>query len=204
MKALALLFSLAIFCAASPPAAAAQTQDAPGDVEILKLGWAKERISPRPSVLPLASSEELIRQSRREAQLATARNTANVGAAARLETQIKNDEDAAAKARQTDPPKDGYRYTVKLRNNGARTIKSVDWDYLFIDPTSLAEVARHEFTSDETIKPGKSKEFGVLYLVPPVKTVSAKMLGGKKPLTYVERVVLVRIRYSDGTVWERP
>ena len=205
MKALALLFSLAALCAAGHPAAArARTQDAAGEVEVLKVGWAKERIRQRPSMLPLVDSEELIRQSRREAQLAAARNAANTGAAARLETQIKNHEDATAKARQTAPPRDGYRYTVKLRNNGARTIKSIDWDYVFIDQTSRAEVARHEFTSDETIKPGKSKEFSVLYLVPPVKTVSAKMLGGKKPLPYEERVVLVRIRYSDGSAWERP
>jgi hypothetical protein len=193
---------LFILCAAVP--AAAQPQDADGGVEILKVGWTKERIAPRPSQLPLAGREELILQSQREAQLAAARNAANRGAASRVETQIQNHAEATARARQTPPPKDAYRYTVKLRNNGVKTVKSIDWDYLFINPTDQTEVARHQFTSDETIKPTRSKEIGVLYLVPPVKTVSASMLGGKKPLPYVERVVLMRIQYSDGSVWQRP
>ncbi|HEX8722426.1 MAG TPA: hypothetical protein VF736_17555 [Pyrinomonadaceae bacterium] len=202
MKSLILLLSLAAVCAAGP--AAALPQDGAPDVEVLKFGWTRQRIRQRPSMLPLAGPDELIRQSRREGQLAAARNSANTGAAGRIETQITNDEQARAKAGHTAPPEDGYRYAVRLRNNGPRTIKSIDWDYLFVDPTSRAEVSRHQFTSDETIKPGRTKEVGVLYLVPPVKTVSAGMLGGKAPLPFEERVVLVRVRYSDGSVWQQP
>ena len=207
MKAWRTLFLLVFLCAAAPAAPAQEApppQEAAAEIEVIKFGWTRERIRQRPSLAPLASPDELIRQSRREAQLAAARNSANRGAASAVETQITNDEKAAAKARQTVPPEDGYRYTVKLRNNGARTIKSIDWDYIFIDPATRAEVSHHQFTSDETIKPGKTKEVGVLYLVPPVRTVSAKMLGGKKALPFEEQVVLVRIQYSDGSVWQRP
>ena len=201
MKALTLLLSL-LLCANYP--AARPRQEGAAGVEVLGFSWTKERIRQRPSMLPLASSEELIRQSRSEAQLAAARNAANRGAEARTETQIKNHEDATAKARQTAPPEDGYRYTVKVRNDGGKTIKSVDWDYLFIDPTTGREVARHQFTSDETVKPGKTKELTVLYLTPPVKTISAKMLGKKEPTPFQERVILARILYSDGSIWQHP
>lgn len=205
MKALALSLSL-LLCANTVPTAAALPQGgaSASAVEILGFNWTKERIRQRPSMLPLASPDELIRQSRSEAQLAAARNSANRGAQARAETQIKNHEDATARARRTDPPEDGYRYTVKVRNDGGKTIKSVDWDYLFIDPSDGREVARHQFTSDETVKPGKTKELSVLYLTPPVKTISAKMLGKKEPMPFQERVVLARVLYSDGSVWQQP
>ncbi len=200
MKALSLLLSL-LLCASAPAAPPRQEGAA---VEVLSFSWTKERIRQRPSMLPLVSQEELIRQSRSEAQLAAARNAANRGAEGRTETQIKNHEDATAKARRTNAPEDGYRYTVKVRNDGQKTIKSVDWDYLFIDPTTGREAARHQFTSDETVKPGKTKELTVLYLTPPVKTVSARTLSKKEPMPFQERVILARILYSDGSVWQHP
>lgn len=201
MKARTLLLSLIILCTTGSITALSQET---GEIEILSFSWTKERIRERPSMSPLASSDELIRQSRRETQLAAARNSARKGEQAKLETQITNDEQAAAKARQTDPPDDGYRYVVKLRNNGAKVIKSIDWDYLFLDPDNGSVVSRHQFTSDDTIKPGKSKEIGVLYLNPPIRTISAKMLSKKKLATYKEQVVLMRIQYSDGSVWQHP
>lgn len=203
MKAWTLLLVLFVLCGAGARAASPR-QEAAGEVEVVNFGWNRERIRQRPSMVPLVSPEELVRQSRREAQLSAARNSANKGAEAAIETQINNHEAAKSKASQTAPPTDGYRYTVKLRNNGAKTIKSIDWDYVFSDPTDKREVAHHQFTSDETIKPGKAKEFSVLYLVPPVKTVSVKQLGKKNPLPFEERVVLVRIQFSDGSVWQRP
>jgi hypothetical protein len=100
-------------------------------------------------------------------------------------------------------PRDGYRYKLTLRNDGVKTIKSIDWDYLFLDPTTQQEIARHQFTSDETIKPGKNKEISVLYLIPPVKLVSARMLN-KKDLPFTQQVVVARIQYSDGSSWQHP
>jgi hypothetical protein len=201
MKTRILFLSLMIICAAGSLAAISQQA---GEIEIISFSWTKERIRERPSMLPLASAGELIRQSRSEAQLAAARNSANRGAASRIESQISNDEQATAKARQTAPPDDGYRYVVKLRNGGGKVIKSIDWDYLFIDPDTMSVLSRHQFTSDETIKPGKSKEFSVLYLIPPVQTVNVKTLGKKRPANFKEQVVLMRIQYSDGSVWQHP
>jgi hypothetical protein len=92
---------------------------------------------------------------------------------------------------------------VALRNDGVKTIKSIDWDYLFLDPLTQQELARHQFTSDGTIKPGKSKEISVLYLIPPVKLVSARTLN-KKNLPFIEQVVVAHILYSDGSSWQHP
>ena len=195
-----MLLALLLVCASSSTVFA---QDAGSGVVVLKCSWEKERIRPRPSLAPLASQDELVQQSQREQQLAAAKNAGDRGKVTKLETQISNHQKAAAQASQTELPRDGYRYKVALRNDGVKTIKSIDWDYLFLDPMTQQEVARHQFTSDETVKPGKSKEISVLYLIPPVKLVSAQMLN-KKKLPFTGRVVVAHIQYSDGSSWQRP
>ena len=195
-----LIVALLIVCTGS--AVFAQQDD--GGVVVLKCGWHKERIRPRPSVATLASQDELIQQSQRQQQLAIARNANNRGRAGRIQDQISNHQKATNNATQTELPRDGYRYNLKLRNNGLKTIQSIDWDYLFVDPTDQRELARHQFTSDATIKPGKSKELSVLYLTPPVKTVSATLLNEKSPIAIIERAEVIRLQFSDGSSWQRP
>ena len=195
------LLALFVICAASHPIVA---QDTDNPLVIIKFGWEKERISRIPSMAPLASQDELIQQSRREQQLAAARNAQAKSTTAKLETQISNHQEAKAKAQQTELPRDAYRYKVTLRNDGAKTIKSIDWDYYFVDPVTNQELARHQFTSDDTIKPGKSKEVSVLYLKPPVKIVDARSLRRKEKAFFVAQVIIARLQFSDGSVWQRP
>ena len=193
--------ALFLICAAGYPIVA---QDAGGPVVVIKFSWDRERIRPLPSMAPLASQDELIQQSRREQQIATARNAQAKGATSRLESQNSNHQEAKVKAQQTELPRDGYRYKVTLRNDGVKTIKSIDWDYYFVDPLTNQELARHQFTSDETIKPGKTKEVTVLYLKPPVKTVDARSLRKKEGDSFAGRVVIARLQFSDGSFWQHP
>jgi len=195
------LLALFVICAAGYPIVA---QDAGSPLVVIKFSWDKERIRPIPSMVPLASQDELIQQSRREQQIATARNAQQKGTTSRLESQNSNHQEAKVKAQQTELPRDGYRYKVTLRNDGLKTIKSIDWDYYFVDPLTNQELARHQFTSDETIKPGKSKEVTVLYLKPPVKTVDARSLRKKEGESFAGRVVIARLQFSDGSVWQHP
>ena len=201
-----LLPVLFVICAASNSIVA---QEAPGNpaeapAAVIKFSWEKERLRPMPSMAPLASQDELIQQSRREQQLSAARNTQQKGATSRIESQTTNHQQAKIKAQQTELPRDGYRYKVTLRNNGEKTIKSIDWDYYFIDPNTNQELSRHQFTSDETIKPGKSKEVTVLYLKPPVKTVDARSLKKSEKSAFAGRVVVARLQFSDGSIWQHP
>lgn len=196
----ATLIALLIIYVASP---AVLAQDSDSGVVVLKCSWQKERLRPIPSAASLASQDELIQQSRRQQELATAKNTSNRTEATKLETQISNHQKATIKAQQTELPRDGYRYRVTLRNDGTKTIKSIDWDYFFYDPNTQEELAHHQFTSDETIKPGKSKEVSVFYLIPPMKTVDARSLKNKEA-SVTEKVVVARVQFSDGSVWQHP
>ena len=155
-------------------------------------------------MVSLASQDELVQQSQREQQLAAAKNVGDRGKVSKLETQISNHQKATAQASQTELPRDGYRYKLTLQNDSVKTIKSIDWDYLFLDPITQQELAHHQFTSDETIKPGKRKEVSVLYLIPPTKTITVQTLNKKDPARVSEQVVVVRIQYSDGSFWQHP
>ncbi len=201
MRAWVFPLLLFVFSATNPSAAFVQGGE---EFSILKFSWQRERIAPRASVAEFASADALREQARNEGRLASARNSQDKGTLGRVETSVNRQNDAEAKARQTAPPRDGYRYKVTLRNDGQKVIKSIEWDYLFIDPSTQREVAHHQFASDDTIKPGKSKEVSVLYLIPPVKTISADVLGKKGQMSFQEQVVVVRIFYSDGSVWQRP
>ena len=90
---------------------------------------------------------------------------------------------------------------MRSRNGGEKAIKSIDWDYVFLDPDTRAEVGRQQFTSDEKIGPGKQKELSVFQLAPPTRTVSAGAPGRKTAPPFVERIILVRVEYSDGSAW---
>ncbi len=79
------LFALLAICASSSTGLA---QAGGSGVVVLKCSWEKQRIRPRPSLVPLASQDELIQQSQREQQLAAAKNVGDRGKVAKLESQI--------------------------------------------------------------------------------------------------------------------
>ena len=199
MKALLLLMTVVLGGATS--VALAQLPDS--GLAVIKYSWEKETIRRRASMESLASQDELVQQSKRDRQLAAARNSNDIMATSRIERENNMRDQATAKA-DAGRSIDGYRYRVTLRNDTTKTVKSIDWDYVFIDQAAQQLVARHQFTSDETIKPGKTKEVYVLYLIPPVRSVSAERLASKDPLPYSEYVVIARVKFSDGSTWQYP
>jgi hypothetical protein len=181
----------------------------PSDVAIVKFTWGKEFLPgwennqfAHTIETPDARRERL----ENERRIQQARNVGNKAELGKRENAAKMLEDAKLSkgSKNMERPRDGYRYEVQIRNTGEKTIKLIDWDYIFLDPDMLKEVARHQFTSDDTVKPGKSKKISVFYLHPPVKTVSVEMLSKKNMAKFKEQVVLMRIQYSDGSVWQRP
>ena len=137
--------------------AMASSQDPGSGIAIVKYSWEKETIRRTASMASIASQDELVQQSQRDRQMAAARNTSDRLVATRIERENEMRDQAKVKANQRRSI-DGYRYRVTLRNDGDKTIRSIDWDYVFIDQAAQQLVARHQFTSDETIKPGKTKE----------------------------------------------
>lgn len=78
-----------------------------------------------------------------------------------------------------------------------------DWDYVFFDAATGAEVGRRQFTGLEKISPGKTKELTFQVSSPPAQTISVYSLDKNERRGLSEAVVLVRVAYADSSVWLR-
>lgn len=208
MKLLAFLLLLSGLTAGGPPQQTPPPQQAgpQPDLSVVKLSWRKERLPGwengfgRPN---FETYDEMRARVDNERRIQLARNSGNKGEQSRREGAAKMLEDATNPKGEEkgERPRDGYRYKVVVRNDGPKTVKLVDWDYLFLDPQTGAELGRRQFTSEEKVRPGKEKSLEVFILSPPFLTVDA---GAAKEVRPAEQVVIVRVEYEDGSVWQRP
>jgi hypothetical protein len=174
------------------------------DLVVVKQSWSKERIGWEgdPFGSPVETFDDLRRRMADQRRIDRARGSGNVGEANKVEREMRSEQ--VIKSRPPPPPRYGFLYKVSLRNAGEKTIKSVDWDYVFIDSISEIVTGRLEFTSEEKIVPGKSKELIAISRRPPAATVSIYQLDKKERQGLDGQVVIMRIEYTDGTVWQRP
>ncbi len=119
-----------------------------------------------------------------------------------------------------------YFGLAKLRNTGSKTIKSMDLDFVFTDIATKQEFLRYRMHSDRQIKPGAEKDVservrdatfaGNNYspIQPSQAILSRAVLawpvnapivdnGGRRP-TDLLSLEVVRVVYSDGSVWQKP
>jgi hypothetical protein len=125
------------------------------------------------------------------------------GGGERAKQEAKADQAILAKQREKAPPKYYFIYKTKIRNSHTSAITQIDWDHVFFDRGTENEVGRQQFTSDEKIAPGKTKELTVTVTSPPSRTVSVTSLNIEERDRLSEKIEIVRIIYADGKVWER-
>ena len=99
-------------------------------------------------------------------------------------------------------PIDGFLYETRIRNDGAKQIEIVFWEYQFIDQSNTV-VARHQFLCGAKIKSAKEKDLSVFSLLRPSDVVNAAIVGDKSPTGLREKVLLNRVEYADGSIWQR-
>ena len=206
LRAFILLLSLwsASAAAAQTPAAPAD-QGAPG-VLVVKHSWSKERLGWErdPFGGPIGYAEEVRIRARNEKRVDDAKRGGNSAEADRARRDALADAAIIERARRKTAPRYAFLYKASVKNDGPKAIKSVDWDYVFTDAASGDELGRLQFTSDARIDPGKTRGLDVFTPHAPTKTVSVDALNSKERDGLRERVVLVRVVYTDGTVWQRP
>ncbi len=113
-------------------------------------------------------------------------------------------EKSAQEARSPKPsPVDGFSYRVKVQNSSAKVIEVIFWEYQFIESSDLAKVTRRQFLCGVNIKSRKEKELQAFSLSGPSGVISAESLAGKSGNLYQEKVVINRVEYADGTIWQR-
>ena len=101
---------------------------------------------------------------RNERRLEQARRDGNRGEASRLEHLARAEKaDEVNRARRDRPARYVFLYKISVKNTGSKVIRGIDWDYVFMDRATNAEVGRRQFTSGEKIDAGKGKELKVFY-----------------------------------------
>jgi hypothetical protein len=177
------------------------SSQAPANVEVLKFSWSKERLNWErdPFAGPVENFDEMRARARNEKRLDDAKRGGGGSGADRIRRESKADEANLARQREKGPPRYAFIYKAKIRNNGPTAITLIDWDYVFDDAATGEELGRHQFTSEETVGPGKTKEFTFYVSAPPTQRISVYSLDKNERQGLVDKVVIVRIKYADGT-----
>jgi hypothetical protein len=91
-----------------------------------------------------------------------------------------------------------YVYRVKVQNHSIKIITAIVWDYVFVDPETNAELARHTFYSESKLSPGKTKTLVAVSPKPPTRVISAGLLYRKASDPYLERVEMRSVVYISS------
>ena len=183
----------------TPPANSAE----PPDVTVVKFSWSKERINWEgdPFGGPVESFDDMRVRTRNDRRVEVNKGGAEES---RIRREAKADAANIAIARQPPRPRYVFVYELSVKNSSPKPIKAIDWDYVFFDTANQHETGRLQISSEEKIAPGKNKGLKIYTSRPPTATVSAHMLNDKERQNMSEQVFIMRIVYSDGSVWQRP
>lgn len=158
-------------------------QDNEPEVEILKYSW---------------NEYNLILQQELDPQMSTAADPRPRS----IFAEPRHQEPMPRSHPSSDTQTKGYQYKVRIKNSSTKTIKSIDWDYVFVDPSNPKEISHHRFHTDKKIDPGKDEQITVSSTIPPIQVINVKAID--KPNKPTEKIVVMKIEYTDGTTWERP
>ena len=170
----------------------------PADVIVLEQSWRKEYKDSLSDSNPLKPNEDLIRITRDQKAHIRAQDTAREG-------ETTTHPMPAAGPKPVTPERGmftSYIYKIKVKNSGERTIKAIDWEYQFLDPTTQEVLEQRRINSRLKLAPGKSMVLERRMTQKPTVVVRADQLARKDPFT--ERAVITRIVYADGSTWQRP
>jgi hypothetical protein len=178
----------------------------PPEVVVVKFSWSKERVGWQadPFGGPLENFDEMRVRARNEKRVQDAKRGGSGAEVAKAESDARTDAALTAQIHKSNPGRYRFIYKVEIQNSGTKAVKTVDWDYVFIDANTQEELGRRQFSSVEKISPGKTKELKFSIATPPTQKVSVNSLDKNERANLNESVVIVRIEYADGSVWQHP
>jgi hypothetical protein len=184
------LLLLALFVATGVSAQTTAASVTPPDVQIIKNSWSKERIGWEKN--PFGTTEGFFEDVRNRAS--RERSSSSV--------IVERNRREQQKESPSKPPRYAFNYKLSIYNAGLKAIKEVDWDYVFTDSATGAELGRRQFTSVEKVAPGKGKGLSILVSSPPTHSISVYAFGKNERDGLGEQIIISRILYADGTLWQ--
>lgn len=98
---------------------------------------------------------------------------------------------------------DGYAYRIKVQNASTKLAEIVFWEYRFVDPKIPDQIARRQFLCGVSIPAGKVKDLEGFSLSGPSDVINVKTLENNNANPFKEDVLINRVEYSDGSIWQR-
>lgn len=90
----------------------------------------------------------------------------------------------------------GYESSVHLKNEGAKTVRAVEWEHVFFNDEARREVLRRfRFRKKARVEPGAQR-----FVAGRVNAREYSSLPSRSR----QAVELKRVEYSDGSVWQSP
>ncbi len=96
-----------------------------------------------------------------------------------------------------------FLYELKIKNSGGENIRSFIWEYRDSKETAPPDSPVRRFLCSEKIKAGDTKTLRIFSSLPPSNVVDAAAVKNKSVTNYALNIVINRIEYADGTVWQK-
>jgi hypothetical protein len=178
-------------------------------IEVVEFNWTKSRrtiestdpsaiVPPASAVLPLNKNFDRNIRSNRPPGARDPNADTTDGRAAALEQTVQESRGGAK-----PKPVDGFAYRVKLKNSSTKIIEIIYFEYQFTDPSDPANGARRQFLCGAIVKPGKQKELRAFSALGPSIVTSVASLSNKSANPIKEGILINRIEYADGSIWQR-
>lgn len=189
----------------TPPKETAGAKDAPL-IAVVSFKWSRIRKTVKGEPEGVTPAREMIADNKTYQR--NARINQPVGQRDPNEDTIDGRSAAIEKIVQesrTPPPKslDTFTYEVRIQNGSKKPIDVVFWEYQFIDPASPATATRRQFLCGAGIKSGKEKDLQASSLSGPSDVINVETLAAGSGPHFLERVLINRVEYADGSIWER-
>jgi hypothetical protein len=176
-------------------AVAAQQTD-PVDLTVLDHSWRKEYIGDSASN-PLQPNEDLMRQTRAEKQVIRQRDYDLPNQPVQRPLPVPGPRPITGRGREV------YVYKITVKNNGAKLIKQIEWEFRFLHPDTQEVLGSRRLASKVKLSPGKTRVIKAESIQQPTRVVVADQLDKKYYDQFKEEVIIHRIVYSDGSSWRR-
>jgi len=174
-------------------------------IVVVSSQWARSRLTVEqaesafvPPAPAMISANKIVERNRR-ADIPAGGRDPNLdtvdGRSAALEKSVQDS--------RAPKPIEGFVYRVKVHNADTKVIEFLFWEYQFIDQSNATPVSQRQFLCAVFIKPDKDKNVEAFSTSGPGDVISAGMLSKKPGELFQEKVVINRVEYADGSIWQR-
>ena len=101
------------------------------------------------------------------------------------------------------PRVDGFTYEVRFKNLSPKQAQLIFWEYVFKEIANPEQVTRHRFVCAVKIKADQDKLLQVFTTLGPTAVIDVKNMARGSEKKIDGSVVIDRIEFEDGSVWQR-